>query len=155
MNSNVIAVAGLPGSGKSQVMDELMNNGYNRYDDINRKWNKNFPKVLSEVKQGLRVAISDILFCDHFWRTRLEEELGVPIQWIFTQNDPWQCAKNCLFRFAFQKSNRPLEREIKFIKEYFPKYCPYGDIRPVPKTDTQIPVEWVSNKINPADRSGR
>jgi hypothetical protein len=156
MNSNVIVVAGLPGSGKSRIMDELKNNGYSRYNDINKNWDENISRVLLEIRQGLKVAISDIIFCDKSWRKRLEDELCVSVQWIFMENDPWQCAKNCLFRFAYQKAHRPLHREIEFIRAFSPNYFPYGDIRPVPRADEQIPDEWAGkgNKGQFADAPG-
>ena len=65
MKSSVIGIAGLPGSGKSRLMDELQAQGYSRYNDINRDWNSNLPKAREEAHDGQRVAISDIMFCDH------------------------------------------------------------------------------------------
>ena len=109
----------------------------------NRDWNTNLPKARTEAQQGKKVAISDIMFCERSWRERLERELGLPVSWIFTENDPWQCAKNCLFRFVFQRPHRPLQSEIDFIRNYSPKYSPFGDVRPVPKADAAIPSKWV------------
>ncbi len=143
MNSKVIGIAGLPGSGKSRLMDELQSEGYSRYNDINRDWNANLPKARAEVQQERCVAISDIMFCDQSWRQRLERELAARVQWIFFDNNPWQCAKNCLFRFAFQKSHRRLQEEIQKIRELSAGYAPHGDIRPVPQADVQIPKYWV------------
>ena len=60
---SVIGIAGLPGSGKSRLMDRRQSEGYRRYNDINRDWAGNLPKVRAEEQQGKHVAISDIMFC--------------------------------------------------------------------------------------------
>ena len=141
MKSSVIGVAGLPGSGKSRLMAELQARGYSRYNDINRDWNSILAKARAEAHDGHKVAISDIMFCDQAWRQRLEQELGLSLTWVFTENDAWQCARNCLFRFMYEKPYRPLQEEIRMIRELSPIYLPYGDIRPVPKADAEIPAK--------------
>lgn len=133
----VIGVAGLPGSGKSRLMDELERQGYRRFNDINRDWAGNLPSARAEARAGRRIAVADIKFCDATWRHRLEDELGLPVQWIFFANDPWQCAKNCLFRVMFEKPYRPLQREIERIQALSPQYHPHGDVRPVFRIDEQ------------------
>ena len=142
MDPQVLGIAGLPGSGKSRLMDDLSSRGYSRYDDINRNWGGNLPKARSEVRQGKRVAISDIMFCEEKWRKLLEQELGIAIQWIFFENNPWQCAKNCLFRFAYSKPTRPLQDEIQKIRELHRVYNPVGQTQAVPHADSQIPDKW-------------
>ena len=37
------AIAGLPGSGKSWLMDAYERQGFNRFDDINKSWASNIP----------------------------------------------------------------------------------------------------------------
>ncbi len=135
----VIGIVGLPGSGKSGVMDELQKQGYSRYNDINRDWNGSLPKARVEAQQGKNVAISDIMFCDESWRRRLDRELGLPVQWLFFENNPWQCAKNCLYRFMFEKPHRPLLDEIRKIRALSAVYRPDGDVRPVVRADAKIP----------------
>ena len=126
-------------------MDELQSQGYSRYNDFNRDWEANLLKARMEAQQGNRVAISDVMFCDQSWRDRLKREMGTQFQWIFMENDPWQCARNCLFRFAFQKPQRPLQQEIEMIRELSARYSPFGDIRPVPQADARIPPKWVQS----------
>jgi len=133
---SVIGIAGLPGSGKSRLMDRLQSGGYSRYNDINRDWCGNLSKIQAEVKQGKRVAISDIMFCYESWRRRLERELGMPVQWIFLENNWWQCARNCLYRFLFEKPYRPLMREIIKLLLLSARYAPYGDIRAAAQAHT-------------------
>ena len=123
-------------------MAELQAQGYSRYNDINRDWNSVLAKARAEAHNGRKVAISDIMFCDQTWRHRLEQELGLSLSWIFMENDAWQCAKNCLFRFMYQKPYRPLQDEIRMIGELSRIYSPYGDIRPVPKADAEALAKW-------------
>ncbi len=106
----VIGIAGLPGSGKSALMRELQKQGYSRYDDINKNWADNLRRARDEARLGKNLAISDIMFCHQSFREKLDKELGLPAQWIFFENDAWQCAKNCLWRFMFEKPDRPLVR---------------------------------------------
>jgi RNase adaptor protein for sRNA GlmZ degradation len=135
----VIGIAGLPGSGKSSLIRELEADAYICYDDVNRDWKGNIPKARTEAQRGKNVAVSDIMFCEESWQRRLEEELGVPVQWIFFRNDLWQCAKNCLYRFMFEKRHRPLQEEIRKICELSARYVPQGDVRPVAAADRDTP----------------
>lgn len=127
----VIAIAGLPGSGKTVLIKDLVQHGYSSFDDINTDWCGRLPRARTEARTGRDLVVSDIMFCDESWRKRLETELGIAVQWIFFENNPWQCAKNSLFRFMFEKPDRPLQNEIRKIQELSRIYKPHGDIRPV------------------------
>lgn len=134
----VIAIAGLPGSGKSGLMKGLQHQGYSCYDDINRIWRGNLSMARSEAQRGQNLVVSDIMFCEESWRKRLETELGVPVHWIFFENNPWQCAKNSLYRFMFEKPDRPLQEEIGKIQALSRNYQPVADIRPVVRADSNV-----------------
>ncbi len=136
----VIGIAGLPGSGKSTLMNELQKQGYSPYDNINVDWNGNLPRARTEAHQGKDVAISDIMFCKESMRRRLERELELTVQWISFENIPWQCARNCLYRFMFANRDKPrsLDFEIGKIIELSPVFKPVGDIRPVVRADAMI-----------------
>lgn len=135
----VIGIAGLPGSGKSRLMREFQAKGYRLYDDINEDWDARIARLRAEVRQGMDAAVSDILFCDEAWREKLERELGSPVQWIFFENQPWQCSKNCLYRFLFEDHDRSLQRAIVLITQLTVVYEPQGDVRPVAQADKDIP----------------
>jgi hypothetical protein len=132
----VIGIAGLPGSGKSRLMDKYQSQGFSRYNDINKNWRNNLLKVQAELQQGNNIAISDIVFCKAWQRERLEKELGVKIQWIFFKNNPWQCAQNCLYRFYSEKPYRPILRELWKLAALTIQYSPYGNVLPVARSKT-------------------
>lgn len=136
----VHGIAGLPGSGKSNLTKQLRDEGFAIFNDINRDWNSNLPNARAAAQGGRDVVISDIMFCHESWRERLERELVVVVEWTFFANDPWQCAKNCLFRFMFEKPYRPLQQEIQKIQELSPVYTPNGPIHPVVRADKDIPL---------------
>jgi predicted ATPase len=127
----VIGMAGLPGSGKSRLMDKYQLQGFSRYNDINKNWLNNLSRVQAELQQGRNVAISDIVFCRASRREQLEKELGVSIQWIFFENNPWQCAQNCLYRFLSKKPYRPILRELWKLAVLAIQYSPSGKVLPV------------------------
>lgn len=135
----VIVIVGLPGSGKSGLMDELERSGYTLYENITQDWNGNLPRARSHAREGKNVAITDLMFCDESWRSRLERELGLPVQWIFFENNPWQCAKNCLYRCMFQQPDARLKSQVLLIRQLSAVYNPYGEIRPVVRADAQMP----------------
>ena len=138
----IIGIAGLPGSGKSRLMDELRNNGYEVFDDINISWNTNIQCVKSLIQEHKPVAISDIMFCEREWREKLENELVSTVEWTFFENDFWQCAKNCLYRFMFEGQVRPLQDEILNIFHLAQQYESGTNPKPVAVADETIPPTY-------------
>jgi hypothetical protein len=123
---HVLGVAGLPGSGKSRLMRKFSLIGYDCYDDVNTDWETNLTQARKKAKQGIRVAASDILFCDILWRKSFENEIGGDVEWIFMANKPWRCIKNCFVRFVFEDCSRPLRNEVKNIRSLSAIYTPIG-----------------------------
>ena len=119
-------------------MGELEKEGYVPYNDITRDWNSNLLKVRSHAREGKNIVMADIMFCVERWRSRLERELSLPVQWIFFENNPWQCARNCLYRFMYQNPQERLKFQIRAIRELSAVYSPFGEIRPVVRADAQI-----------------
>src|SRR5262249_25491430 len=56
---------------------------------------------------------------------------------VFFENNPWQCAKNSLYRHFFEKRDRPLLEEIRMIRRLSRVYAPHGDVRPVVIAEAQ------------------
>jgi hypothetical protein len=133
----VVVIVGLPGSGKTDLIKEFEAQGYQCFDDMNKNWQRSTLRMLRLISQQRAVACSDIMFCTRLYRQRLERTLRVPIRWIFFENNPWQCAKNSLYRHFFEKRDRPLLEEIKMIRRLSRVYAPHGDVRPVVIAEAQ------------------
>ncbi len=129
----VVAIAGLPGSGKSWLIRGMESEGYLSRDDMNRDWPQSMAHVRMWLAQGRNVVVSDIEFCRHDWRLGLERELGglARVRWVFFANDPYKCLRNVLFRSYFHDVSRPVRQEVVKIRDYTKFYRPAGDVRPV------------------------
>jgi predicted kinase len=89
-------VAGLPGSGKTTMMQTMVADGALCIDDI---------RDLSELPTNPVpwLAIADVNFCRTEVRTAAETEIirrfgSVDFEWIFFENDPEQCRSNAAER---------------------------------------------------------
>ena len=164
----VIVIVGLPGSGKTRLIQEFEARGYHCFDDMNVDWQYNTARMLQLIHERRNIACSDIMFCTRFFRRRLERTLGVPLRWIFFENSPWQCAKNCLYRHCFELHDRPLQEEVRMIRRLSRLYAPPRDARPVvaaetegstrlPPSERPVPgarQATVSPEINPPEQAG-
>jgi len=143
----VVVIVGLPGSGKTRLIQEFKARGYQCFDDMNQNWECTTARMVQLIKEQRDIACSDIMFCTRFFRRRLERILGVPLRWIFFENNPWQCAKNSLYRHIFEEDDRPLLEEINMIGRLSRLYAPHGDVRPVVIAETQGVLHFSKAKI--------
>lgn len=97
MNSKIIIIIGLPGSGKSFLSNEFKNNGYIIFDDFISKFHD--CTLLENIKSGSKICINDPRLC--YFPTFLEFiglfELTVDrndIHLILFINDPKICINN-------------------------------------------------------------
>lgn len=101
--SRIIAIAGLPASGKTHYARDLnaladlhMNLPPSVVIDDPRDWNKDVVEVLN-VSKDKTVIIVDPWFCIDRNRVLAEDKfrkLGFTVEWIFFANDPEQCKVN-------------------------------------------------------------
>lgn len=142
----IVGVVGLPGSGKSTLIEEYRTRGFQVFDDIGKdgNWNQHAQSILQAALHG-DVVFSDILFCcrtpeavdqvfhshSHPFRGRddFAQQLGEPIEWIFFENDPIQCLTNCELRAA--QIPRNLDFEKSLIQALTRVYEPPNTARPV------------------------
>lgn len=126
----VIAVVGMAGSGKSGVIEEYVAQGWKNYDDVFVDNYRQVPEARAMAEAGEKVIISDVEFCDPARRSEIEQ-LGIKVdEWLFFENNPWQCAKNCLFRYLYQK-RRELMNELSAIRRLTKVYGTPENARPV------------------------
>jgi hypothetical protein len=131
------AIAGLPGSGKTLRIKQLMARGYMARDDMNINWAASISQVKEWLREGKSVVVSDIEFVKREWRDRLNRELAdVEVGWEFFENDPHKCIRNVVFRVFAEGQHRPLREEVGKIRDYTKVYCPPTDALPVILADS-------------------
>lgn len=148
----IVGVVGMSGSGKSTLIREYEQRGYRPLDDIggHGNWNDHPQTVKALADSGKNVVVSDILFCcttaadaarvfgmlgiqvpGFHGRADFEQRVGHKIEWVFFENDPWKCAKNCLWRRMHEKRDRKLDFETALILALSSVYKPPDGARPV------------------------
>lgn len=140
----IVGVVGLSGSGKSTVIAGYAARGFVVLDDVGTAgdWRANADKVRQHADEGRDVVVSDILFCcataeavslcpqiktTFSGREEFERWVGHPFSWVFFENDPWRCAKNCLRRKMGGRLDRNLDFEVTLILILNRVYQPPGD----------------------------
>lgn len=130
MDRKVIAIAGLPASGKTFLGKALAKQHQALMVDDPTNWQTLEEKLLSY--EGQTVIIADPFFCMANNRDSAEcrlNTLGYSVEWIFFANDPDQCQVN-----ASTREEKPVTNEIKYFSSKY--QIPAGaDIRPVWKQD--------------------
>jgi predicted kinase len=144
--AKLIAVVGLPGSGKSHYVQRLrtscagvcaedyMANSHNnsaRFVD-----SRYYVDLVRDLREGQDCVIADIEYCDSWRRAEVEEVVrreapAATIEWHCFQNDPQQCRAN-----VDRRGRASAENEKRKICELSAKYQ-------IPLGAKVIPV-WVS-----------
>ncbi|MBJ7313506.1 hypothetical protein ACFOLJ_23935 [Rugamonas sp. CCM 8940] len=126
----VVAMVGLPGSGKSTKQNECTALGYHEYDDIGRYW-PDLHEVGERARRGENVVMSDIVLTNDRTRAQKEKELGLPIDYIYFANNPEQCKKNAVYRQATTHPERDVAGERRNIDSMSRDYHPPENAHPV------------------------
>ncbi len=133
----IVAIAGMPGSGKSRLFRQYAEEGFLCVDDINKSWHANIARVRKSLDAGARVVVSDIEFCRIEMRKKLEADLGMAVTWVFFENNPYHCARNVLYRRFVEKRDRPWLEEIQKIDRLSKTYSPDDKPEPVLLADCE------------------
>lgn len=94
----VILVIGLPGSGKSHLLEELRSKGFAIIDDASMS-DLAIEDRIKSLESYSRIAIADVQFCNHSVRFAAHEMIGdilpdhFPMFFYFA-NDPETCLEN-------------------------------------------------------------
>lgn len=116
----LIAIAGLPGSGKTTFMALFDKIQCVIFNDINRNWSPNIEKAKAAFEEGKVVIVSDILFCRPQWREKLEHDIGAKAQWICFENHAGKCETN-----ARKRNRKNLEGELAGIDTLSRTFKPF------------------------------
>lgn len=143
-DAKIIGLVGLPGSGKSTYFSRAEFAQFLQKDDIGaaekhngKGWQANENDIRAAIKSGQSAIFSDIELCYSGKRNECEARLGTQIEWIYFENEPWKCALNCLYRFYFKNSERPLHTEIRKIKRLSSVYQILTPILTVENTEVK------------------
>lgn len=125
----VIAIVGLPASGKTTYAKELMSSDPEHFVLIDDP--KNYTRDIENVLKSLPPDTTAIITDPHLCVTRLREtlverfsRLGFEISWIFFENDPEACKKNYVRRHSREK--------FADIRWFSSEYQVPSDVIPVP-----------------------
>jgi hypothetical protein len=113
--TKIIAIVGLPGSGKTYLGNRLAKeNGYEFIDDIDIEGKK---RLLAILKEGNDCIISDpnFIFEDIRNKAILSLAENLNIEWMFFENDPEQCLKNVEYR----NDGRKVKDFISMFSKYY------------------------------------
>jgi len=152
--SKLIIIIGLPGSGKSNYMQELLISEKIEeryiYDDFHAKAEKDSPEVIASrhftslsesLKMGKTCMVSDIAFCNNerrkaFMSAMTEQCKNVKMELHCFRNEPGQCKENIKMR-----ARKSADREMELVDELTDKYQ-------IPTEAKQIPVCQNSSTAN-------
>jgi len=133
----IVGIVGLPGSGKSFLMQEYFFDPYSKFiaiDDMGNDlrwkakdgelfstaWGKTIALARMSLAMGCDVVLADVELCQSGRRELIQSAIpAFTIEWRFFANDPEQCIANV------RKRNRPNGRaddEVRKIKELAKQY---------------------------------
>ena len=137
----LILIIGLPGSGKSHLMNGRFSDKktYQPFDDVNKEavlnenyliYSQNYPKIIADIiKATKNIVISDISFCDY---KKYEHAIKILKWWIEKTGDKYKII-NLIFENNTKKAKENIKENIKrnvdnrlraiddFSKIYFPE----------------------------------
>ena len=118
--STNLIIIGLPGSGKTTLMESPGLSLHRKFDDVNKS-HASMLDFRTAVETHVPVAVSDILFCDQGFLDRFIAKLprGFSFHKIYFKNDPGACIKN-----AARRDRKHVDRDIQMIYRLSPNYHP-------------------------------
>lgn len=140
--AEIIGLVGLPGSGKSTLIAKYKEKGFACFDGIraNDGWHPNIVEASRLYLCGKDMLIADIDFCRQHRRTELQAAMPAPVRWIYFENNPLQCAANCIYRAMHDRSDtRTVWDCIASVRELRKCYRPPMDALKVENAWARFP----------------
>lgn len=128
----LIAIAGLPGSGKTHLTRSYAReHGYEPFSDVSqRDWDA-WPRVVAALRSGRNVIVDSATFTDPSAREDFEARVwqafaAASVHWWFFEADPGACLKNIL-RDIVAKPDREYHRRLaSFLRRMGTYHVPDG-----------------------------
>ena len=131
MSIEIILIAGLPGSGKSMLMEALKREGWLIFDDFKANafndssifWHsRNYKTLLMALHEGQKCIVADIDFCKATSRHEAEKVLReqiaeITLEWLFFENDFHACQANIM-----RRASQSIEDNLRALNEYRAQY---------------------------------
>lgn len=131
--ATLTVIVGLPGSGKSTLMEELRDSHPGRPGDDfmigvqgpdEEKSISDSPRyheLIEDLRESKSCAISDIIFCRKAFRQAIARTVRetlpeISLRWIFFENDPAQCLEN------IRRRGKDASREEEYLNKLSPEY---------------------------------
>jgi predicted kinase len=131
MSTEIILIAGLPGSGKTTYMKTMSLAGWlifddfkaNAHNDSSTFWHsRNYEALLKALRDGQKCVVADIDFCKIDSRTEAESTLrtripDILLNWQFFENDFQACQANIK-----RRASRSINDNLSALHTYHALY---------------------------------
>lgn len=131
MLAEIILIAGLPGSGKTEYMKGRQQEGWSIIDDFKANafsdssvfcHSRNYEALIMALREGHKYLVADIDFCKANSRHEAEAVLRTQIpeltlSWLFFENDFHACQANIR-----RRASRSIEDNLRALHQYSALY---------------------------------
>jgi hypothetical protein len=133
-------VIGLPGSGKTALLEKMRGQGFRIFDDFRAgedapfvEMSQNFGPLMDELLAGKDCAVSDIAFCEPEFRSEFFKSIQTRlprqgIEWIYFENAPEKCRNNLK-----RENGAHLEHDLRDLEQFSTRYT-------IPAGTSALPV---------------
>lgn len=165
-----IIVVGLPGSGKSTLIEYITQNpwkDYKVYDSWGTYWfndkpkdqftsETRYPELVEDLRQKRNVIISSYTFSDPYKLKECVDAINIPVNILYFENNPTSCINNVKVRDAerggvFMENGNYVGTILDGIPDFVHKINNINKLSPkyvIPKDASIIKVKHVNKEVS-------